>query len=369
MPDLVEQMFSVRQVPWHKKYTGDATRVRDGYPESWSEARAEAGLGWEAVWVPTYEKMTGDDALTRMFGAILEAPGSTAEHAERLMQIYQASLKEDPRYGRIARDDTWTTLSYQDRGSYQLIPNADFGEMIDAIMKAGTHHGKPMVQLETGGCLDGGKQVWMLARINEPIVIPGDKSLSYPYLALTSRHDGKASCCARRTSVRIVCANTFSLSEAEGERTGMVFDFAHRGKDWRDKIEDARLALEFERAETAKWVQVMTALTGIKVSAAQEETWLRMFIPDAPPGVTANDERAARTVEEARDAIRLILAGPTVEGSGVRGSVYGIGQAAGEYRDHVVRAQTWETRTRRMVLKTDEVKARAIELAREVVGV
>ena len=45
MSQLVEQMFSVRQMPWH----GTNTTILDEYPGSWAEARKFAGLEWEPI--------------------------------------------------------------------------------------------------------------------------------------------------------------------------------------------------------------------------------------------------------------------------------------------------------------------------------
>ena len=40
----IEEMFSVREMPWH----GEG-QVLDEYPGSWDEARILAGLSWDPV--------------------------------------------------------------------------------------------------------------------------------------------------------------------------------------------------------------------------------------------------------------------------------------------------------------------------------
>lgn len=367
MSHRVEEMFSVRDVPWHKSLTQDATHVLDEYPQSWDDARTLAGLDWDPEWILAYEKLVDDDALRRLFGKILLSDASTASQLDQLMTVYNASMRVDQTHSRIARSDTKATLSYQRPDTYTLIRNSEFGEIIDAILEVGTHNGERMVSLETGGCLDDGKQVWMLVRLDDPISIPGDNSLTYPYLAVTSRHDGNAACCARLTTVRIVCGNTFDLADAEGEQTGAVFSFSHRGADWRERIEDARRALGFARDQRGRWEAAMTRLTGVTFTKEQRTMWLREFIPAPPDGLIT--ERVARNIEEARAAVLSILDGPTVAGSGLD-PFSGIAavQAGGEYLDHVRKSKNWITQTRRMLLAPDADKSKAVRLVLEVAG-
>lgn len=381
MPANIEQMFSVREVPWHRE-----GHVLEDYPQTFEEARKLAGLDWDPVERPAFERLKTDEEMRRDFAEILATPEpapfpvrdpdddafydlspfaqepavSTVSTLDRLMDLYRESLRQDPDFRRIARSDDLAgpSLSYA-RDSYNIIPNSAFGEIIDSITEA--EPGK--ILLETGGCLAQGRAVWMLARLDEPIEFKGDKSLSFPYLGITSRHDGKAACSARLTTVRIVCANTLALAEAEGERTGAVYSFSHRG-NWRDRIGEAREALSFAREETAQYIEVMTDLLGINVTAAQEELFIREFIPSPPDGIVS--DRVARNIEEARAAVLGFLNSPTVDGSGVRGTAYGLVQAAGEYLDHARRANSWETRMNRSLLTSQPLKAKAAVLAREV---
>jgi phage/plasmid-like protein (TIGR03299 family) len=375
MPAEVDQMFSVREMPWHRQGA-----VLDDYPQTFAEARVLAGLDWDPVAYP----VVGDQVMTqeqvREHAARIVATANYQEMTDQFMALWGASFRkagvvdvaefgsmrvaitnDDEKWNRIARSDTGATLSYQ-RDSYHIVPNYAFGEIIDAII--GTEKGH--VRLETGGCLAGGKKVWMLARLDEPHQVKArgrvDKSYSFPYLGLTSDHTGKASCCARLTEVRIVCANTFALAEAEGKRTGAVFSFSHRG-DWRERLDEARGALQFAREENRQYVEAMSDLLGIEVTREQEVLWLREFIPTPSDGLVS--DRVAANIEEARQAVLGFLNGPTVEGAGIRGTAYGLVQAAGEYLDHARTARSFESRLNRNLLKAEPLKAKAAKLARE----
>jgi len=337
MAHEVEQMFSVREMPWHKPLTGDRTTVTEDFPQTFEEARKLAGLDWDPVAVPAVERLiTVAEYREQVVAIVQQAPAMTEdETTEALITLYERSLRTDKEFRRIARSDNRGTLSYQ-RNSYNIIPNSAFGEIIDSILEAEPD----TVQLETGGSLAEGRKVWMLARINEPVRLPGDGSYTFPYLGITSSHDGQASCAARLTAVRIVCGNTFSAAEAEGERTGAVYSFSHRG-DWRSRMGEAREALIYAREQT--------------------QQFLREFIPTPPEGLIS--DRVAKNIAEARAAVLGFLGSETVEGAGVRGTAYGLVQAAGEYLDHSRTARTWETRMNRSLLRPEPLKAKAAKLA------
>jgi phage/plasmid-like protein (TIGR03299 family) len=205
--------------------------------------------------------------------------------------------------------------------------------------------------------------VWCLALLDEPVELPGDDSPTLPYLAITNRHDGTAACALRATAVRIVCANTFRAAELEGERTGATFSFIHRSS-WRARIEEARKAVTGARAEMHRYTELAHELLAIPVMPKQRELFITEFIPMPPQGLVT--DRVARNVEEARQALRMILESKTTEQ--VAHTAYGLVQAAGEYLDHVRSARSWETRLNRTLIRPEPLKHRALSLIRDVVA-
>jgi phage/plasmid-like protein (TIGR03299 family) len=325
MPASVESMFSVREMPWH-----GGGLVLGEYPGSWGEARRLAGLGWEPVAEPVYA-LAGVDGVG----------GPRYEPVDG--------------WKRIARSDTGATLSVN-RDSYTLIGNAEMGEVVEAVLAQAN------VRWETAGALDGGRSVWCLAALDEPISLPGDDTVTMPYLAVTNRHDGGGSCALRATAVRIVCANTFRAAEMEGERTGLTFAFRH-SRNWRERVQDARDAVAGARREMAGYRELARDLLDIRVTPRQRELFVRQFVPMPPDGLVT--DRVAANVEEARAALRAILESRTT--AAVAHTAYGLVQAAGEYLDHVRRARTWETRLNRTLIRPEPLKAKALGLARAIV--
>jgi phage/plasmid-like protein (TIGR03299 family) len=246
MPANIESMFSVRQMPWHREGT-----VLQDYPGSWAEARTLAGLDWDPVTTEVY-------AVT----------GINPDGTERYEPIEG--------WKSIARSDTGAILSLN-KDTYTVIGHAEMGEIVEAVLA------QPNVRWETAGVLDGGKAVWCLALLDEPVTLPGDDSPTLPYLAITNRHDGTAACALRATAVRIVCANTFRAAELEGERTGTTFSFIHKSS-WRNRIEEARKAVTGAQAEMRRYAELATELLAIRISPAQRELFITEFIPKPPRG-------------------------------------------------------------------------------------
>lgn len=84
--------------------------------------------------------------------------------------------------------------------------------------------------METVGSLDGGKQVWGLAKLQKEIVLPGDDVVS-GYLLLSNPHIWGKSMTIMFTPIRVVCMNTFMVALKAG---GKKFRHPHSIK-WSDE--------------------------------------------------------------------------------------------------------------------------------------
>jgi phage/plasmid-like protein (TIGR03299 family) len=322
MSDYFESGFTVREPAWHGK-----GKVADRYPKDWNEAREWAGLTWDPVEVPVFTKSEA--------GEFVPLDG----------------------FKGVARSDTGKMLTVR-TGAYQIIDHAAMGEIVEAILE------QPNVKYETAGVVREGKAVWALAFLDEPVTIPGDNSITLPYLAITNTHDGTGSCRANSTSVKIVCANTFAASEVEGERNGTIFTFPHKGS-WKDRVDDARQTITGLRRDFNLYVETAKELLAVRVTPEQSERFIREFIPAPPEGLVT--DRVMNNVEQARAAVRTILASPTSDGIG--DTAWGLVQAAGEYLDHYRAFRTMDSHYTRQLLRPEPLKTKAIGIVREVVSV
>ena len=158
----VETMFYVREKPWH----GLGTRVEEALTSA--DALIYAGLNWEVIQKDVY---TGNG---------IQIPG------------YKANTR--------STDDAILGI-VSDR--YRVVQNADAFRFTDDLLGSG-------VTYETAGALQGGRKVWMLARMPHRYIIAGDEIA--PYLVVMNSHDGSSGIKVAMTPIRVVCANTLNLA-------------------------------------------------------------------------------------------------------------------------------------------------------------
>lgn len=357
MPANTEKMFSVREAVWWEGGSEDHGQITKlGDHPTWEKARVLAGLNWD----PQEEDLNRPldlIALRHQYERIMfDAELTDAERLDRLTGAAANAQKTLDGWKHVYRDDTAATLACT-QDTYQVISNSDFGGIFDAVL------GQDNVKFETGGCAAGGRKVWMLAKLDEPITLPGDNTVTVPYLALMSRHDALGSTALRGTNVRIVCENTFNFAEMQGQRGAGSYSFVHKG-DWRSRMDEARNAVQGVRQEAKAYEALANELLQVRVTKSVTNMFVTEFIPAPPKGVAS--DRVLGNVEASRDKLREILAGPTVAGAGVGGTAYGLVQAGGEYLDHARTARSWETKLNRSLLKPEPQKARVMSIVREL---
>ena len=187
MPANVENMFSAREIPWHK--IGEVT---EGALSS-KEAIVKAGLDWQVNKVPTYARVgeievpTGQEALVR------------SSDNKVLTQVGK---------------------------NWHPVQNEEAFEFFSEYCLAGD------MSMETAGSLRDGKMVWGLAKVNESFDI-GKNDQVDSYLLFANPHEYGKSIDIRFTPIRVVCNNTLSMALASVKNQGTklnhrkVFDANH----------------------------------------------------------------------------------------------------------------------------------------------
>lgn len=314
MPAYFESGLFVREKPWH-----GLGNLLDNPPDTIEEARRLSGLEWEPEYTPVYNEV----------GAQIEG------------------------FKGIRRDDNGFYLNIA-RDTYEMITNKETFEIVWAVMQQGAY-------LDTAGSVRDGRQVWALAHLDEPIVIPGDKSLSFPYLVMLTSHDGTAACKVLPTTIRVVCWNTFQMALSEGDRTGIQFSFRHT-KRVKDRIAEAKRVIEGTKNFALKWKEDAEHLIGIKVTPKQAQQFVLEFFPTPPAHLAISDRQVDNLVMNRATLTHLIENSITLDG--VRDSAYGLVQAAGEYLDHLRGGRGGrDAYISRTLLRAEPEKARALKLA------
>lgn len=321
-----DNMFSVREMPWHR-----LGEVLETYP-----TRAEAQPlvhGWEPVATPLFRAVPkiGDD------GNLETAYEEVANH---VMQ---------------ERSDNGAALGVTTK-TFTPVLNDTMWDVAEAIQGGGVD-----VRYETGGSLRGGAAVWLMLRLEEPLVIDRDPNgASIPFYLLQNAHDGSGAFRGLATQVRVVCANTIRAADMDAKAKGTEFTFRHT-QSVADRIEEARAALTGWRESIEEYRQLANLMLSEKVSAKGERDFLERFIPAPLDPMTS--ERVKNNIADARDQWREVYASVTCEG--ITGTAWGLLQASSEWSEHIRRANSAESRFRRAVLDRNDVISSATVFARE----
>ena len=332
MPAYIDTGFVVRQPAWH----GLAT-VLDDYVTSIGEARTLAGLNWEPRLVPVFQKRNDFVGV---------GPDGDPVFQETFVEVPNARLME--------RDDTNEVIGHGISDRYTPITNAEMFGVLEVLVEQG-------LKIETAGSVRGGSQVWALAYLDEPYTLPGDDSQSFPYLAVVNSHDGKSSMRAMATQVRIVCWNTVQAAFSDSSKSGLYYDFRHKG-GVQDRIAEAKQAIAGVREDRDAWIRLANELLGVRVTDQSYAAFVAEFLPEPPPGIAT--DRVRENVAEARRTFNQLYNG--VQNAAVNGSALALVNTAVEYLDHARGYRNSDTYLGRTILKPEPLKAKAVSIARAV---
>lgn len=338
------QGFFVRVPAWHGLGV-----VLDHYPGR-EEAMKLAGHDWDVIEIPSFSGFTVE---------LCEQLGLAPNTANGL-------LRKDEGWKSHIRSDTGALL-HKSRDSYHRIPNAVAYELAELLLDQGFEY-------ETGITLKDGALCALTLLLDEPFQIKGDDSEVLQYLGLDWAHDGSSSLSGNPTSVRRVCANTVSASIAEGEKLGARFKIKHT-KNWRAKVEDAKLALKGVRAQSEAIEALGNELAGYYFTEESVQEFIERFT--TPPEVLvgmATSTRVANNVATARVQLTNLWQGETVP-EAHRGTGWGLYNAAVEYLDFTRRSKgskdnprtKSEALVQRTLLTQNKAKDAAVELIRTMV--
>jgi len=216
------------------------------------------------------------------------------------------SVSKQPLWTRFGGDDvlvpsSWATVRQTDGSvlgvvgdAYQIVQNRDAFVWADSLVDSGA------AKYETAGSLFGGRKVFLSMELPDGIHVPGDEGETKPYILVTNGFDGSTVLQASVTMVRVVCANTWTLA------LGVTFTYTE----------------EFSR--------IAGRLALAKVSTRQVDAILRAAFPvpetqKAPEKIDRSDFAKVREIYRTTENL-----------DPVRGTAWGVLQAAGEYVDHVM---------------------------------
>lgn len=229
----------------------------------------------------------------------------------RIVSVNGVALPLDD-YQGMCRNDNGACLGIV-KGRYTPIQNSDAFDFFDSIC------GQGEAIYDTAGSLRGGKQVWLLAKVDGDQKICGDTYRTYALL-LTS-HDGSQCTQVNWVTERVVCANTLSIAMSGAEN---VIKIRHT-TNWKEKAEIAKRTLMAGQKYFATVGEALSQMGDKLLTKEQMAEFTRVLVP-------AKDEKEVPTrTQNIRNELNRLFE----RGAGNKGvSRYDALQAVTDYADH-----------------------------------
>jgi phage/plasmid-like protein (TIGR03299 family) len=338
---LPEKAFTVREAAW---WDHDGSFVLDYYPGR-DEAMSLCGHDWDVV---------------ELGGVRYEIPNAVlAAAGQPINEAGNGVLRKSESARFHVRSDNLVEL-HQCKNTFASIPNRVPYDLAEAMLGEG-------FKFDAGITMDEGRENALTLLLNEPILISGDDSQTLPYFAVSWCHDGTGALRGRSTSVRNVCQNTVSASEAEGKRLGTDFTIRHT-KNWRDYVESAREAIKGTRETISAFQEAMEELALIPISLEQRDLFISEVVGDRGGILSGNaltSDRVKNNLDAEKAKIASLFFGPTIpEAHALTG--YGLHLAGVEYFDHLRAYRSKDSYVRRTLLADNPAKASLNRTIREL---
>lgn len=287
MSHQIENMFSVREKPWH-----NLGQILPAYPKSKEELLEAAGLNWSVGELP------------------VEVP---LPDGRRLMALDKKA---------IVRLSDMSLLSIMGNSYTPIQPSqlVDFAfSLLDVTQNEfETADGEPPILFETAISMAEGRINTLLARVPKDILVGGADPVEM-YLSFVTSHDGSMRFGVHVTPIRVCCRNTLNASLKNNVQSWSVKHSATA----LNSIDEARRTLNLSWKYAEEFEKGMNDLLDQEFTKRQFEDMTRKLFPK-----TAKE--TAPFSKEQYSLIGLLESSPTID-DGFRYTRYGAFNAVTEY--------------------------------------
>ena len=261
-----DQMMYVGQEPWH----GLGTKLEEAATAE--QAIQAASMDWNVVKQPVYIQLPTTGGL-----------------------LNSLSYQEIPNKVAIKREDTGAVFAIMGKG-YEPVQNVEAFEFFDAVV------GEGQAIYHTAGTLQGGKIVWILAKLPYAIdKVEGDSIDTY--VLLMNSHDGSSALRMMNTNVRVVCQNTLNATGVNDlKRIGF---YGRHTKNIKNKADEARFMIERINAYNAWFEEQVDRMINTQMTIDEVDVFLKELL------YFKKDEQKPELYAEQQDG-RLVTAYDTV---------------------------------------------------------
>lgn len=282
------QIFSVREVPWHKlgKIVEEAPTVAD--------AIKLAGLDWKVIekQIHYYNEDFGNDGFRRIEG-----------------------------YKSLIRSSDEKVLSVM-KDTYTVLQNADAFDFFSPFVEA------QEASLETAGSLREGKLIWVMAKLNRAPIEVGKGDEVNKFLLLSNSHDGTMAVMVGFSPVRVVCNNTLTASH-NNSRSRLIKLRHSKGVNNRlDNVQEIINAIDAKFEATAEQYKYLASKV---INQEQFKNFVNIVFKLNDKG----DEREKQRAKKMQETItRLFENGAGQHLKSAKGTRWGAYNAVTEYLTH-----------------------------------
>lgn len=235
-------------------------------------------------------------------------------------QLPITGLQAVPRKNITYRADTEKVLGVVG-DQFTVVDNGTAFALVDDVMKV-----EQGAKLDSAGALEGGKQVWMLARLPHDVTIPNTTSVIRSYLMIMNAFDG-----SKKLSARFIPMNLTSNCVMGIDIPGIQGEIALRHtKNVESRMSEAARVLSKAKSYFDSLQQVFNVLVEKQYTRVQMETLVKKIVPIKEDATkTTRTENVQEKILDLYDSSRLVSAFPAIKGTAL--AAY---NAFVEYSDH-----------------------------------
>ena len=202
------------------------------------------------------------------------------------------------------------------------LQNVDAFGFLDSLVEDG------LMRYHTAGSLARGSKVWMLAKVADSEIVPGDRVDHY--LFLYNGFDGKTSLRVLWTDVRVVCRNTARAALSQGRGQGISIRHTANIKQ---KLSQAQKVLGISQDVFAQSSHFMKVLADTSMTTSSWVDFCLELIPEPATDEDGNVSKRARTRvdNQRREMTDLFLNGTGMDIPGVSHTAWAAYNAVTEY--------------------------------------
>jgi phage/plasmid-like protein (TIGR03299 family) len=263
--------------------------------------------------------------------------------------IYDGFMATIPGYSRIVRSDMPNSTMNVCKNSYTPINNADVFGILDQIL------GETQAQIENVGCIKGGNVVFMQAKMPESIEVLQNDNMDMYINAITS-HDGSHLARVFFSATRIACQNQLRALTKEGRKNRSISIRHTRNADV--KIRNAANIIMDGVQEWEAIKENAKILAERSVDRQKTRDFIHKLFP-APEDASKKDMNR----QKRQTMFQLVESGKGTDIPGVKGTAWGLYNAASEYFDHYATIKNDQSRFARSLIDGDKFRENAFQLA------